>query len=83
MYVFQDLSRNHPGFLANNEFVTKEEKTEMLDQFCARMELSGYPVSIASKVVTNGIKCFDRKTLEARKKEQMFHRLEDEGRLII
>ena len=53
----------------------------MLDNFCHRLEVSGYPVKIAEKVVCNGIICYERKVKKSKEMKEMFHRPENFGKV--
>ena len=63
-----------------NDEVTINEKLELLEEFSARMKISGYPHKIAGKVVLNGLKCYFSKVDKAERTNQMFHRQESEGK---
>merc|ERR1712105_32193 len=76
------LSQDVFRLLSNSNWaVTREEKVEMLDKFCGRLEMSGYPVELAAKIVLNGVTCYERKVKKASDLKVMFHRRGDQGRL--
>ena len=53
----------------------------MIDRFCSRLELSGYPVKIAAKIVLNGAICYEKKLAAAMKEGKTIHRSEDEDKV--
>lgn len=65
----------------SNYVVTMDEKIAMLDNFCARMEASGYPPKIAAQVVRNGLLCYEKKWRKMKATGKLFHRPEEEGKL--
>ena len=68
---------------ANCNFdVTPEERRELVEDFCSRLKQSGYPVKLAELVVRSGLKNYITKVDKARKRKAMFHRPEEEGRLM-
>ena len=76
------LSQEVFRVMANcNEFVTLEERKELLEDLSDRLRISGYPVKISGKVMLNGLKCYFSKVQKAEKSSKMFHRPENEGKL--
>ena len=69
------LSQDVFRIMANsNREVTMGERVEMIDTFCTRLELSGYPPKIASRIVRNGLLCYEKKMYKAEAEKKMFQR---------
>ena len=76
------LSQDVFGIQANtSKVVTHSEVIDMLDDFCHRLEVSGYPVKIAEKVVCNGIICYERKVRKTKELKEIIHRPENFGKV--
>ena len=76
------LSQDVFRLLSNSNWaVSQAEKVELIDRFCGRLEMSGYPVEVAARIVWNGITNYERKVEKATELGLMFHRKEDQGRL--
>ena len=53
----------------------------MLEEFCGRLQFSGYPPRVAARILRNGIINFENRKAKAMKGTLKLHRPEDEGKL--
>ena len=57
-----------------------EERIEILEKFCMKLELSRYPVSVAGNIVRNGFLNFMRRVDKEILGAGRLHRLAEQGR---
>ena len=61
--------------------VTRDEEVELLETFTKRLQVSGYPCKVASKIVRNGTTNFLRRLERQKQGKGPLHRPEEDGRV--
>ena len=64
-----------------NGLVTEKERVELTEDFCDRLQASGYPYKVAAKIVRNGLLNYVGKVEKAEKNNEWFHRPEEDGQV--